>query len=266
MNEVKALLLAAGLGTRLRPLTEDLPKCLMPIGGTPLLEYWLCALSRCNVTEAWINLHHHHDMVTSFLSRQLFSGWVHGVMEDQLLGTAGTLHANSQRFIETTTLLAHADNWCHCDFKDFLDFHFNYRPANTVMTMMTFRTQTPKSCGIVDVTDDGVVKGFFEKVSDPPSDRANGAVYLLEPQVVEWVAARPKAIDFSTDVIPEFLGRIATWENTEIHRDIGTMQSLIDAQGDKVSPPCWPSLQDSWSRTYQRNPIHTILSEIAEAE
>ena len=74
--EVRALLLAAGLGSRLRPLTERWPKCLMPIGERPLLEHWLETLYSTNVREVLVNLHHHSEIVREFLNRPRFRDWV----------------------------------------------------------------------------------------------------------------------------------------------------------------------------------------------
>ena len=263
MSQVQALLLAAGLGTRLRPVTDSCPKCLVPIASRPLLEHWLIALHTCNISSVWVNLHHHCEMVQEFLARDCFSGWVNELIEVRLLGTAGTLGANADKFSSGTTLLIHADNWCQCDFQAFLDFHLHARPVDTVMTMMTFHTSTPESCGIVELGDDGVVIGFHEKVSNPPSKLANGAVYILEPEVVRWIGQRSHLIDFSTGVIPKFLGRIATWENCGIHRDIGNLRYLLDAQSDPQRDSPWPE-DDGWVRSYKEHPVHTFLSEAAK--
>ena len=130
MNKVKALLLAAGLGTRLSPLTVNWPKCLMPIGERPLLEYWLETLYSTNVSEVLVNLHHHFEIVQGFLNRPRFKNWVSSVYEETLLGTAGTLKANREYFQDCTTLLVHADNWCQCDFTDFLNYHQKQRPEH----------------------------------------------------------------------------------------------------------------------------------------
>jgi len=260
VSNVRALLLAAGLGSRLRPLTEDCPKCLMPIGGIPILEHWLCNLYRCGISSVLVNSHHHREMVASFLLRERFSNWVSNVGEGQLLGTAGTLRANADKLIDNTVFVIHADNWCQCDFKDFLDFHVYRRPRSTVMTMMTFRTTTPESCGIVETDNSGIVKSFYEKVDEPHGNLANGAVYLLEPEVISWIARRTDVTDFSTDVIPEFLGRIASWENTGVHRDIGTVESLLEAQYDSQPRACWPN-NDPWMCKYLKHPIHEFLSE-----
>ena len=96
MSEINALLLAAGLGTRLRPLTEHCPKCLIPIAGRPLLEHWLCSLYRIGIGQVIVNMYHHHLLVESFLARSCFSDWVTGVLEHKLLGTAGTVWNNKE--------------------------------------------------------------------------------------------------------------------------------------------------------------------------
>ena len=103
MREVRALLLAAGKGRRLRPFTNDWPKCLMPIGDRPLLEYWLQTLHEAGIRKVLVNLHHLPMVVQGFLSRRQFQGWVYSVREKELLGTAGTLRANNNlpTFVES---------------------------------------------------------------------------------------------------------------------------------------------------------------------
>ena len=255
MSRISALLLAAGVGTRLQPLTDKLPKCLMPIGGIPLLEHWLSLLYRTDIHNVLINTHHHKAMVEEFLLRARFNKWVKSTYEPKLLGTAETLRQNASFFKGKTVLLAHADNWINCNFSDFLDFHVNRRPDKTIITMMTFRTTKPKTCGIVEIDSAGVVQKFHEKVTEPPGNLANGAVYLLEPEVTNWLLEKRDATDFSIDVVPEFLGRIATWENTNIHRDIGTIESLRSAQNDPIPRTCWP-IDDDWSTSYRFHQVH----------
>lgn len=255
MKQVRALLLAAGLGTRLHPLTEQWPKCLMPIGKRPLLEYWLETLSRSGIRQVLVNLHYLPTVVEEFLARPRFQGWVHSVREKELLGTAGTLRANADYFRGYTVLLVHADNWCQCQFSEFLEFHYKDRPESTSMTMMTFDTDFPQSCGIVETNSRGVVQAFHEKVVDPPGTRANAAVYLLEPEVIQWIAQHSEVSDFSTEVLPNYLGKIATWHNTQIHRDIGTLATLQQAQLDPKPEKVWNEI-DTWQQWFQKQPIH----------
>lgn len=262
-SDVAALLLAAGIGSRLHPLTEDWPKCLMPIGERPLLEYWLETLHRAGIRRILVNLHHHADVVRRFLQRPRFVDWVDAVHEPELLGTAGTLRANRAFFANhKVLLLIHADNWCQCDFEAFLDYHVHDRPTDCLMTMMTFDTDVPTTCGIVETDSNGVVQAFHEKVAHPPGCRANAAVYLLEPLVLRWLDEHPDCTDFSTQVLPQFIGRIATWHNSGIHRDIGTLEKLWQSQFDPQLSPYWVE-RDDWQSFFTAHPVHVKFRDIA---
>ena len=126
------------------------------------------------------------------------------------------------------------------------------------MTMMTFNTDTPKTCGIVETDEQGIVQTFYEKVADPPGKRANAAVYLLEPTVLQWLDEHPEVSDFSTQVLPLYLGQIATWLNTKTHRDIGTLESLKQAQLDPKPQSIW-SETDDWQQWFLEQPIRRQL-------
>jgi len=258
VKDTKALLLAAGLGTRLKPLTEIWPKCLMPIRGRPLLEHWLGILKKSGVDDVLVNTHYFSEYVEEFLGQPQFIGWVNSAYESDLLGTAGTIRNNIKFCKDNTLLLAHADNWTCCNFSDFLDYHHNQRPKDTVMTMMTFTCPTPSSCGIIELNDSGIVVGFHEKVDNPPGRLANAAVYLIEPEVIEWIENNPEITDFSTEVIPRFMGRIYAWENKNIHRDVGTIKTLKEAQMDKCETPPWTE-KSSWQQDFLSNPIHKLI-------
>ena len=259
MKNTKALLLAAGLGTRLKPLTDIWPKCLMPIKNRPLLEYWLGILHKTDIDNVLVNTHYFSEYVEDFLNQPQFKDWVHSVYEENLLGTAGTLRENADFFLNSTVMLAHADNWTCCDFPNFLSYHHNQRPKGTVITMMTFNCPNPLLCGIVELDKNGVVVGFHEKVQNPPGRLANAAVYLIEPEVTEWIKNNPKISDFSAEVIAQFMGKIATWENKEIHRDIGTINSLIKAQNDSCDFSLW-SEDNSWQQSFLTNQIHRLIN------
>ena len=256
--KISALLLAAGMGTRLRPLTDHWPKCLMPIGGRPLLEYWLETLKIVGICKILVNLHHHADSIKLFLSRPRFEGWVDHIFEPKLLGTAGTLVTNKDYFNGSTTLLIHADNWCRCSFEKFIDYHRSFRPNHCPITMMTFDSLTPDTCGIVEKDEQGVVQRLHEKVTNPPGNCANGAVYLLEPEVLEWICEHPGINDFSRDVLPHFMGRIATWHNSGVHRDIGQLSMLRLAQLDPTPTPIWRE-DDAWQEEFIKHPVHKLI-------
>lgn len=252
---MKALLLAAGLGTRLHPLTEIWPKCLMPIHGRPLLEYWLGISRQQGIRDVLVNIHHHPDIMDNFLRRPRFRGWVESAYEPALFGTAGTLRKNANFFREDTVLMAHADNWSCCDFSDFISYHYKRRPQGTVITMMTFDCDNPSSCGIVELDQKGVVHELHEKVENPPGKLANAAVYILEPEVLKWLKDNPNVSDFSNEVIPYYLGRISTWKNKGVHRDIGTIESLKKAQKDDYVSCVWEN-DDVWQEVFSTHDIH----------
>jgi mannose-1-phosphate guanylyltransferase len=226
---MRALLLAAGLGTRLRPLTNHIPKCLVPIGERPLLDYWLHSLFASGVDRVLVNTHYHESLVIDFLRNSKFKDRIDTVSESKLLGTAGTIANNYDYFAGQSCLVAHADNFCVCDFNKFIAAHEN-RPSHTCMTMMTFDAPDPKQCGVIELDANQVVQQFFEKVNNPPTQLANAAVYILEESVTEHCRTIPKvAPDLSVDVIPEFLGQIFTWHNALYHIDIGTQESYTAA-------------------------------------
>jgi mannose-1-phosphate guanylyltransferase len=254
-NSVTAVLLAAGLGTRLKPHTDLLPKCLMPIQGIPLLEIWIRTLFQIGINHIIVNLHYRSQDVVDFLRRELFFNKIKTSHEKKLLGTAGTLRANYNFLKKKTILLIHADNLCIVDFQAFLNFHKNHRPLGTSITMMAFETDTPETCGILELDLEGRVIKFHEKVSNPPGKLANAAIYLIEPEVLDYIAQN-KLNDFSLEVIPKYMGRIATWKNTNFMRDIGNPFQLKEAQ--KVNLPIQP-IYDNWFQNFQSHPIHNLI-------
>lgn len=124
--------------------------------------------------------------------------------------------------------------------------------------MMTFNSPTPQSCGIVETDEKGIVVAFHEKSADPPGAQANGAVYLLEPEVLSWLDDNPGITDFSTEVLPYYIENIATWKNQGIHRDIGTLQMLRLAQADPKPEPHWTK-DDEWQKSFVQHPIFQKL-------
>jgi len=231
---MKALLLAAGNGVRLKPVTDYVPKCLVPIHGKPLLEYWLDSLVNAGISDVLINMHYKADLMEAFIANSQYKKFVTLVYEKDLLLTGGTLYKNRDFFKDDDILMAHADNLCLCDFKAFIDT-YSARPSGVDITMMTFTTDRPKTCGIVEV-EDGIVIAFHEKIENPPSNLANGAVYILSAKVWEFLDSLHKEkIDFSTEVLSHFVGRMNTFHNDVYHRDIGNLESYALAQIEMIN-------------------------------
>ena len=140
---MRALLLAAGLGTRLQPLTNYLPKCLVPVHGRPLLDYWLENLLNHGIEQILINTHYMAPMVRQYLNQSTWLPYIKIVHEEILLGTGGTILKNRDFFKKETFLVAHADNLTIFDMQDFASQHAT-RPAGTELTMMVFETPDPQ--------------------------------------------------------------------------------------------------------------------------
>jgi len=229
---VRTLLLAAGFGTRLAPITNTIPKCLVPIAGRPLLDYWLQMLAKAQVRDILINLHYLPAEVRKYVAGTAYPVNIDLVQEDTLLGTGGTVLKNRAFFKNGPGMVVHADNLSLFDVQDFVK-RFETRESHIDMTMMTFHTDAPQSCGIVELDTRGTVVGFHEKQPNPPGNHANAAVYILGPAVMDFIAGLGKEIvDISTEVLPSFMGRINTYTNTIYHRDIGTPESLRAAEAE----------------------------------
>src|SRR5580692_11017539 len=223
---MRALLLAAGTGSRLRPLTNMIPKCLVPVHNRPLLDYWLDLVFEGGVERALVNTHWLAEQVRAHVASSPWRSRIDLVREDELLGTGGTMLANRSWFGSQPFLVAHADNLTDFDVATLIAAHRN-RPPGAVMTMLAFRTDDPTSCGILELDRQNQVVAFHEKVKDPPGNLANGAVYIFEPEVIDDIARLGKVVvDLSTEVIPGYLGRIFCVETAGYHRDIGNSESL----------------------------------------
>lgn len=229
---MKAFLLAAGLGTRLRPLTDTTPKCMLPIGGRPLLEIWLDSLQKAGVDEVLLNLHHLPDVVSAYLESRSGGPGVTTVFEPELLGSAGTLMANRVWVQdEDFFLVCYADNLTDFDLGALVGAHRASRPA---ATWALFRTDYPSACGIVELDADDNIVGFVEKPSQPVSNLANAGLYAFDPAVLSELSGPPPQ-DIGFNLLPHLVGRSKGLLVEGYLRDIGTPESYARAQQDWVA-------------------------------
>ncbi|MBC7835850.1 MAG: nucleotidyltransferase family protein [Phycisphaerales bacterium] len=223
--------MAGGLGTRLRPLTDTLPKCLVPVGGRPLLEYWFDRFAEAGLRDVRINTHHLPDQVRAYIAAKNAARRfrVSEAFEPALLGSGGTVHENRD-FVPASgeCLIVYADNLSSVDLGAMIDFH---RAHGDPMTMLLFRTPSPEKCGIAELDSAGRVVGFEEKPPRPKGNLANAGVYMLTGAAYHEMA-HMKAFDLGFDVLPRFIGRMRGFAFEGYHRDIGTMESLRQAETD----------------------------------
>ena len=228
---MKAFLLAAGMGTRLRPLTDTIPKCLVPINGVPMLDIWLAALSAIGVDEVLVNVHHLADSVRRHVAARSGPPLTHTVYEPELLGSAGTLVANKDWMEgEELTLVAYADNLTDFDLQVLVDAH---RSSGAVATLGVFHAEHPSSCGIVEVDANGLMTGFVEKPEHPRGDLANAGVYAFDPRLLDELHGPPPK-DIAYDLLPRLVGRANTVTVEGYFRDIGSLEAYHRAQDE------WP--------------------------
>lgn len=224
---MKAILLAAGFGTRLRPLTNSMPKCLVPIKGKPLLDFWLDKLNSIGIKGFIINTHYLSEIVCNHINNSIYKDNIILTFESNLIGTAGTLikYLNFINLDEDVILL-HADNYCLDNFFEYIDYH-RKRPKNCLMTMMTFTCDNPSNFGIVTFDDKNILTGFYEKQKSSNNGKiANAAIYILSKEMLKILKEDyAHCLDFSTDIIPKFLNKIYVYHTSSLIVDIGTIEN-----------------------------------------
>lgn len=219
---MKAFLLAAGVGSRLRPITDVTPKCMLTINGRPLLDIWLDALASADIDEVLINLHHLPDVVRHHLAGHTGSPAVRTVFEPALLGSAGTLFANREWVQgEELFLACNADNLTDFDLRSLIEEH---RRHGAVATLAVFRSERPWTGGVVETDATGRVIGFMEKPSHPVSDLTNAGMYAFDPCVLAEIGPIPPK-DIGYDLLPRLVGRAHAVPAEGYFRDIGTPEA-----------------------------------------
>ena len=230
-GRIKSLLLAAGLGTRLRPLTDSIPKCLVPIAGRPLLDIWIQRLLECGIREARINTHALAESLRVHISQNNAENGVLLVEshEPALLGSAGTVSANADLADDVDeVIIIYADNFSDIDLRPLIAFH---RQHSDPLTIVLFRTTNPSACGIAELDNEGRIMSFIEKPEAPASNLANAGLYVIDAAAYREIAEM-KAFDFGFEVLPRFVGRMRGWTWGGYYIDIGTHEALELAQRD----------------------------------
>ena len=196
----KAMILAAGEGTRLRPLTLDTPKPLLPVGKDPLIIQHLRWLKSHGITQVAINLYHMGEKIQAELGDGTHLGvQIYYSPEEELLGTAGGLK-KMEKLFDDTFIVLYGDILSDVNLTAVTDFH---RQRKALMTLVLFRAANTWEVGIVDMDEEGRITGFTEK---PPkgtetSNLSNGGIYILEPDIFTYIP-EDSHYDFGFDVIP----------------------------------------------------------------
>lgn len=226
---MKAFLLAGGLGTRLLPLTRALPKCMVPIGETPLLAIWLDHLAHQGIHDVLVNVSQHVQQVERFIGSRTWDLAVHLEVEREPRGNAGTVAARRD-FVagEDSFFVLYSDNLTDVSLQPLVNLHARHTDP---ITIGLFRAPVPQAAGIVQLSDTGRVLAFEEKPRAPQSNLANAGLYLARPSIFDAIPTTSSIVDFGHDVFPRLTGQMHGCALDGFFMDIGTPESLRAATG-----------------------------------
>lgn len=227
---MKALLLAAGFGSRLGDLTKATPKPLIKVGNTPVLEFCLKEMVDSGVTEVLINTHYLADQIEKYLEGYTTPLKISLSYEETLLGTAGTLKKHFDKLATDDFMVMHVDNYFSQPLTRFEAAHKN-REVGIFGTLGTFKTQSPENCGVLVLNPDKTIREFHEKVANPPSNLANAAIYFFTPEIEKSLfELNEQENDISKYLIPKIMNGLFTHNFDGLFVDIGTPEGLKKAK------------------------------------
>lgn len=234
---MRAILLAAGKGTRLKPFTDTVPKCLMPIHGKTLLEIWLDLFEKYGISEVLINTHHHSAKVEDFIESIKNDRTIKIVTsyERELLGSGGTVFVNRDFVADTGDfIIAYADNLTNINLEKMIDSHRIFKSKGGIITIGLFRAPDPTSCGIAVIDEDNRILNFIEKPKNPKTNLANCGIYISTQKIFNYLTIcmekkKNDILDFGFHVLPELSGKMFGYEIKSYLRDIGTSKSYHEA-------------------------------------
>ncbi len=251
---MKAVVMAGGEGTRLRPMTSSMPKPLLPVVNRPIMEHVLRLLKRHGLTETVVTVQFLASLVRNYFGDGEELGMsLQYANEETPLGTAGSVKNAEEALRDDTFLVISGDALTDIDLTELIRFH---RDKGALVTVCLTRVPNPLEFGITIVGEDGRVDRFLEKPTwgQVFSDTVNTGIYVMEPEIFSYVAAG-ESVDWSGDVFPRLLaegkgvyGYVAEgyWEDVGTHEsyvkaqaDVLTGQVDVEIDGFEVSPGVW---------------------------
>jgi mannose-1-phosphate guanylyltransferase len=226
---VKAIVLGAGLGTRLGPLTRTTPKILAPIAGRPLLDLQLDYLAANGVDAVGLNVHHHAEQIVAHARERTAGPPVRISHEPELLGTAGALVGFANMLTEPFVVL-YGDVLTDLDLRALMDDH---RASGAFATLAVHELPDVSEKGAVELADGDRISSFLEKTGGRRPGWVNAGIYVVDPAVLGRLPAPPA--DFGTDVWPAALDeglRLQAYRVPGYVRDVGNPEQLASATRD----------------------------------
>jgi len=223
---MKALLLAAGLGSRLGPITTNLPKSLVMIKNRPIIDYLICKLINLNINHIYINTYYKKELIINYIANAQYPVEISIIQEEKLLGTAGTLKNLIDKINVQDFLVMHADNYFEDNLINLKRKHLE-QDSNVLVTMGTTKVNNPLEFGTVTLSDKGFVENFYEKDINSPSLIGNTAIYFMKPEISEFVKQLSESQnDISLHLVPKLIGKIRAEPIEGYFYDIGTPEKL----------------------------------------
>ena len=225
-----ALILSAGLGSRLGKLTADTPKPMLPIGSKPLLEINLDKVISLNVERIFINTHYKSEVIINFINgRKDLKNKVVLLHEPKLLGTAGTVQNLLNIYQISDLIVMHGDNYFEDDLKNMLEVFISL-PSFFWGLAGYFRADDPKSFGIFELDANDTVTAFHEKKVNSVGRNANSAIYMFNRNGLKnFIGLKTEQSDISINILPRLIGRIKALKLNGTFIDIGTPENLQKA-------------------------------------
>ena len=226
---MKAFLLAAGEGTRLRPLTLNTPKCLVPVNGKPLIDYWFDLFEIYGIDDILINTSHLADTVKEYIKGNSRGLNIKVVYEETPLGSGGTIKMNRD-FVEgeESFFVFYADNLTDINLHNMIEFHRRHQKD---LTLAVFKVPNPRECGIIEMDGDSSIISFIEKPENPVSDLAFAGIMLSSPGLMDFFPDKD-IFDLGHDVLPLVAGSASGYILDDYLLDIGTPEKLVQAEND----------------------------------
>ncbi|MBR3502645.1 MAG: hypothetical protein IKO07_00185 [Clostridia bacterium] len=232
---MKAIIMAGGEGSRLRPLTCDLPKPMAPLMDRPVMAYAVELLKRHGVTEIGSTLMYLPERIQSYFGDgSAFGVSMRYFIEKTPLGTAGSMHLARDFLTETFAVLS-GDGVTDCDLTEALRFH---REKGALATLVLKRVENPLEYGVVIADASGRVTRFVEKPGwgEVFSDTVNTGIYILEPEALRLIP-EGRAFDFGHDLFPQMAERgeaVYAWTMEGYWCDIGDTAAYLKAHTDAM--------------------------------
>ncbi|MEG1395266.1 MAG: nucleotidyltransferase family protein [Clostridia bacterium] len=223
---MQAVILAGGFGSRLRPLTDNLPKPMMPIINKPILEYIIAHLRRNGIVEIAMTLGYKAEIIENYFGDgEKFGVNLTYFKEDTPLGTAGCVK-NAQSFLTEDFLVISGDAFTNIDIKALTDFHYS---RNSTLTLATKSLSDARGFGLVQCDESGKITSFREKPAEKISGLVNMGIYVVSLAVLQDIPLAK--FDFAKDLFPLLLGKLYSFQTSCFWSDIGTLSSYYSTNG-----------------------------------